>query len=458
MCVKPFDVSNGHPNCDWGGGGSIGWSRLGCVYYDIVSVESCTESNGTWKKRAFDESTCTGHGQGCNERNFWQLTPKQGSVCTDCDGTPAPYYNWNGGAWITGEMQPLAWKTREFTSINAWQPTLNWTKLYTEVEEVANLIVSKAIKSSLMCRFNLKSAALAKVACDCGTETHTDCFETIKDVSIGEQTFFSGIGGVAEWSGVSITVDTTGVPAQQDDALIEAKSTGDVKVLLATNTLQQVGRKRSPSSPNIYEVVTNDIDYIVGQLVSDGVTLVIPMGVTITVCINLDQGIPRDPEMLYPTRDFAEYNATSGPGATPNWTPLNYGIAIVGNITQFCSDVNVSGTFYAILRVEDWESATAPTAAPTAINATLSPTTAPPTFAPVESTLSAATIVSIIIGGLVGVTLIAVFILVCARGAGPEEVDVVEAEAEPLFQQQRVTQRTVATRRTRHGINIKKQE
>jgi len=331
------------------------------------------------------------------------------------------------------------------------------------VEEVANLIISKAIKSSMMCRFNLKSAALAKVACDCGTSPGNDCFDNIPDVPIGEQRFFSGIGGVAEWSAATVTVDaTSGVPAEQDDALIEATSSGSVHVLLE-RTINVVARrrlhkmphnKRSPTNPNQYEVVTNNNDYIVGQLLSDGVTLTIPPNVTINVCINIDGDIPRDPEMLYPVQDFASYNATSG-----KWTPLNLTITMVGDYVQFCADISESGTFFAILRTEPWEFVTgAPTLAPTP-SPTLAPTvpnatTMAPTYAPIESSLSGGALIGIVLGSLAGVGLIVVLVVACT--AGETEVVIEEWPADetllptaaPIERQARYT----AKGKTRHGF------
>lgn len=476
VCVKPFDLSRGHPDCDWS---SSGWSRLGCVYYDIISSAECTTAGGSWKQRAFDQQSCEAHGSGCKERNFWQLTPKESTLCSSCGGSTQSYYNWHAGSWITGEMIPLQWKAREFTSINRWQPTLNWTKLHAEVEEVANLIISKAIKSSMMCRFNLKAAALAKVACDCGSYDESlprsDCFDTIENVPIGEQTFFSGIGGVAEWSGVSITVDPDSIPPEQDDALIEATSSGSVKVLLSTTTQQSSRRQRSPYNPNEYEVVTNHVDYIVGQLLSDGVTLTIPENVTLNVCINIDPDIPRDPENIYPEKDFAGYNATGGPMGEPKWWPLELNVTMVGNYSQFCADISESGTYFAILRAEPWEFITgglvtsaapsaspssAPSPAPSAspssaptmvVNVTTMP---PPTFAPVESSLTGGAIIGIVLGSLAGVALIVVLVVVCTNTSSlsSEAIAYNMVEQEDFTLEQSMPQKVNRYNKTRHGL------
>ena len=281
-------------------------------------------------------------------------------------------------------------------------------------------IVSKSVKSSLMCKFNLKSSALDRISCDCAS-SEISCFDDIDEIPIGEQNFFSDLEGYAQWSGLSVSVSSDGVPPEQDSALIEASIVDTTTS--TTNTRRRNKVVKSPYDPNEYEIITNHIDYIVGQILSAGVTLSIPENVTINVCIDIDIDIPKDPEMIYPTRDFAGYNAS-----IPKWWPLNYNITVVGNDVQFCADISESGTYYAILRLNDWEYATgiAPTSVPTSIPTSVptpAPTsvpTAPPTIAPVVSSgLSGVALVGIILGSLMlVVTLLAFLISQCLNNMG----------------------------------------
>jgi hypothetical protein len=437
VCVFPYNIStDGYPYCDWTTN-AAGWSRKGCINYSIISSESCASAGGSWTVRAFDAASCAAHGQGCEESRYWQLSPKAEETCATCGGTPRDLYQWSPGAWTTGTMVPLQWKAREFASINRWQPTLNWTKLHAQVESVAVEMMARAEKSALMCRFNLVADTLKQIACLC-TDTDNVCSNATgtEAVAVGEQAFFSGIKSESEWLGATVRVSETSVPADTDVALVTAAliptATTEALVARKRKTLQRKVSERGPYDPNEYEVVTNHVDYIVGQLLSDGVTINVPANVTIELCININPAIPRDPEEIYPVPDFAGYQTEP----TEKWWPLELNVTIVGNYTQFCADISESGTYFAILRAEPWEFITGglgpaptagptpsptvtPTVAPTASPvmpvtttdaATVIPTTLAPTVAPVGS-LSTVGIVLISLGGTS--LLIMVLIILC---------------------------------------------
>lgn len=424
VCVQPYTISSnphsgGMPQCS---GMNTAWTKMGCVDYTITTVEGCSTAGGTWQERAFTESDCLGHGTGCAEQKYWQLSPKSSGDCIGCGGTPEPYYRWTPGHWITGQMIPLEWKSRQFASINRWQPTLNWTRLHTEVESVATIVLAKTIKTSLMCKLNPIASIYKQIVC--ALDTNTDTCSEEQSIRIGEQDIFSGLSRTIEWSGITVHV--------ADDSVSSTQDTGEIVALKHTTSIsisaETVSRRRNPNlarspyDPSPYEVVTNHVDYIVGQLISDGVTLIIPEETTINVCIDIDGDIPEDPEEIYPTLDFAGYNAS-----IPKWWPLELNVTRIGN--QACADVDLSGTYYAILRLDDWEFATgiapttgAPTPGPT-LSPTPSPTTAAPTAAPTTSPsssssssgLSAAGVVAIVLIGIALIVIIVMIIVLLSR-------------------------------------------
>ena len=155
-----------------------------------------------------------------------------------------------------------------------------------------------------------------------------------------------------------------------------------------------VGTLATPYAPLTHEVVTNHDDYIVGQILSESGTMVnVPVNGSVNVCLNIDPGIPRDPENLYDVKDFGGYNATFYGPEGEKWWPVDLEITMVGNYSQFCADVTQTGTYYPILTRADWANATGvpPTAVPTTSSPTSSsPTTASPTASPttVSPTLS----------------------------------------------------------------------
>ena len=319
-------------------------------------------------------------------------------------------------------MIPLTWKVRAYESINRWQPTLDWEKLYAAIDRVSSKVIGSAMKSSLMCKFNLVAKTIETLACDCTTNDATgSCFASAQ-VPLFEQQFFSGLSNSADNVLGSISVTPTSVPAISDSATVKVYS------VTTTTPTQIVSRHflKSPYEPNEYEVVMNHAAYIVGQLVGGGVTIDIPEGVTINVCLNLDPDIPVDPEMIYPIADFGGYNATAtGEAGDPNYWPDNLDVTVLTGPDRYCADVNESGTYFPIRRLADWETATgipptpqptsaptaAPTSAPTAL--TSAPTAPAPTVAP--TTLNGVAITGIVIACVFATILIILLIMYCVR-------------------------------------------
>lgn len=469
VCLIPFDTSKGYPQCDWNAG-SIGWSRIGCINYDVVNTTACTSLGGVWKQRAFDEASCNAHGYGCDQRSFWQLTPKQGSDCVGCGGQIRPYYKYHRGVWLTGEMEPLTWTTRQFASINTWQPTLNWTKLWTEVEKVSAQVIAKAIKSQMQCKHQLVATHMQVLACDCapGT-TDTTCFDGVEMVSVGQQEVFSGLSSQMEWANVVIHVSEGAIPAEQDYDTVSASTTSDLSLLLGTQTegrrrmlRKRVPQKRSPYAPDEYEVVTNHADYVVGRLLGSGVAITVPQNLSepLWVCLVLDEDIPVDPESIYPTPDWAGYNASE-----PKWWPLDLDIVVAGDDVQYCANVTESGTFFPIRRLNGWETATGiatsvptaqptlnPTAEPTAegsVAPTVSTTAQPsvsPTAAPtVDSSLSTGAVIGISVGAVLVVVIILAAICMGMRNGPPTRPSYTTPGVGKIYQY--MPQRNVLTRK-----------
>ena len=397
------------------------YTKMGCVDYALTQRAVCSSSGGTWQTRAFTSLQCMAHGQNCEELSFIQPTAKSDSQCSACaQSTSRNRYEWSAGEWRTGHVDDdVRWVLREFTSINRWQPTIDWKKLHAHIEHLSLQAIVDPLKSALMCKFNMETVSLQQIVCDCISDAGTDCF---KDTSsaLGQQRFYTGVRKRALWGHVQVEVSHT----MQEYVLITAQSLNSANLLT-----YRENRGRSPYNPNQYEVVTNHVDYVVGQLISNGVSMVIPPNTTINVCIDVDQSIPRDPESIYPTVDFAGYNAS-----IPKWWPLSlYPVTVVGNYSQVCADINSTGTYFAILRLDNWPYATgtlatttttAPaTTAATTITTTTSTTTSgnttstttpAVTLVTVESTLSGGTIVVIILASIAGVALLAVVIACCA--------------------------------------------
>lgn len=317
----------------------------------------------------------------CMDRNAtWEIRTGSKMVEREClseQECPDP----NG--WRLGEVISSQWKRRQFEALNHWGPTIDWDALYARLQYVADQAVADDLRSELMCTYHLPFAL--------------------------ERRLIPGLK--MDWD----------IPHAHIH--LQSGSADGVTLKVTPNSLGST-HKRSPSMPNEHEVVTNLVGYIVGQLISEGVSLTLPPSTTVRLCITVDQSIPRDPEMIYPTIDFAAFNGTA-------YTPVGFADAVEeGNFTSVCANVSDSGTYYAILRVADpWENITAlPTTTPITGTSTTPPitttgvtgttllvTTEPATLVTVESSLSATAIISIIIGSVVGVALITVIVACCVH-------------------------------------------
>lgn len=158
---------------------------------------------------------------------------------------------------------------------------------------------------------------------------------------------------------------------------------------------------RTPYDPDEYEVVTNDNGYVVGRVLGDGASVTLPVNFTDTleICLNLNPGIPVDPDSLYPVLDFASFNATGD----SRFIPLELAVTeVAGTPTKYCADIDVSGSYFPIRRMANWQNFTTTTAAPTTTTTptVTTTTTAPPTTTPAPSGLSTAAIAIIVVGSV----------------------------------------------------------
>lgn len=342
VCILPYDMSHGWPQCSM----EQGWSRMGCIDFTITSSNDCS---GEWRSRAFTEQACQNHGSGCKERRFWQLTPKQGASCTECGGEEQSFYRWTAGQWITGEMQPLQWKMRNIESINQWQPALNWTKFHNAIDEVAASMMARNMKTMLMCKYNQVASSINLIACDCGSNAAADCYDQPAFVRIGETEAFHGLPTTAEFSGATVIMNEDCVSADDDSAVIGASALTDLEALIGivlvrhAKSLGNVGK--TPEQPNIYEVVTNQYNSVVGQLVGNGIAFDGQLVQPATLCIDKGISIAID-DITYPVADFAIYNETEH-----SWTPLGPSSNATMDSVRVCASVQQSGTYFPIMRM-----------------------------------------------------------------------------------------------------------
>lgn len=174
-CFKPFtnDFTTGQGrSCDW----QDGWQgrRMGCVKYGLTS-SGCVAEGGVIKKRAKNAISCSEHGQGCKERNWYELTPKNEADCIECGGTYEDAYEWYGGVWRPAAVTPLYWKERQWGSTNSWVPTLQWNNLERIVRGAAAQAEAESAAAVQRCKHTKLMKRLEVVACACTDTPDASC-------------------------------------------------------------------------------------------------------------------------------------------------------------------------------------------------------------------------------------------------------------------------------------------
>lgn len=299
-CVGGFAFDwSGNPTCPVG----TDQSRIGCIYRNITDNSTCQTTVGTWVVRAFTEADCLAHGNGCVRPRFWIPTSVSQSQCSTCGGDYEPIYSWTAGNWVTGQMTNLTWVNTTWGSINQWTPSVNWTKLNDAISNVVATMVSKSTRSALLCEYNLISANLQTIACDCGDVPGSGCFDGgLKFAQLAVADLFSGLGITNQWGGVSVTTFNDTVSNFTDTLSFVISVITDYSNL--ASGLLGSPHRLGFNPPSIYEVVLTSDGKIYGQIVGSAVNISASNNTgPLQLCIAVNGAIAIDP--AYTIYDFA---------------------------------------------------------------------------------------------------------------------------------------------------------
>jgi hypothetical protein len=244
-------------------------------------------------------------------------------------------------------MRPLTWTSRNFTSINQWAPTINWTKLGDAVQAVMAGMMGKQIKSQFLCKYNTIFAHIKKIACDCSGEQNTDCYSELEYVKVGEMDLLNGLEADGEYANVRVTVGGDALENGTDISSVTVSSVQDLSPIINTGASS---RKRAALASAQYDVVENANGAIVGQLVGAGAALTSETNLSSSVllCLEIDFDIDLD-NTSYPEPDI---------GMLEGEVVIPQGISIViQDGTHICGNVSAEGVYFPIYRMESWENA-----------------------------------------------------------------------------------------------------
>jgi hypothetical protein len=153
-----------------------------------ITVGSQSQQNETWcvengykfyNRSDYDTKTKCENIRGCMDKEMgW--TPRNLNQCSAC-GTSSEWkqrFRWNGGVWGGGVSRPMKWDESGIgeRSINSWVPTFSPMKMKKELQKPLLRMFSESKKSQMLLMFNYYVDGLKDLACDCGVEKRSDCF------------------------------------------------------------------------------------------------------------------------------------------------------------------------------------------------------------------------------------------------------------------------------------------
>ena len=254
--------------------------------------------------------------------------------------------------WLVTPVEPDATGC-DVSSHNGWGLSLDWNRIKAMVDAAVSRLLFKRVKSRFLCQHAVVSGGIRNIACDCGDVQGKDCFAYPGSTLVGTADLFAGVSATHEWGSVSIALGPSSV---SDEDLIRPLAVSvmpDHSSFLAKRDegMEVIG-KASPVY-NKWEVVTNGLGIIVGQLAGTGVTISVgSLSAPLRVCIERDFDIPWNNE-TFPVADFSVLGEE---GNSSTWTPLGQ-IATTENL-RICANVTEAGTYYPIFRVDGYETQT----------------------------------------------------------------------------------------------------
>eukprot|EP01113_Clastostelium_recurvatum_P007148 TRINITY_DN1330_c0_g1_i2.p1 TRINITY_DN1330_c0_g1~~TRINITY_DN1330_c0_g1_i2.p1 ORF type:complete len:1821 (-),score=373.82 TRINITY_DN1330_c0_g1_i2:55-5484(-) len=355
-CVGEFSVSpSGSPYCP----PYLVERAIGCVNYTALSPHECAQVPGaTWMTAAWTEDQCLARKR-CYQKDSLISTNKQIEECTACSGEMRSVYKWRPSRWVYGQPYPLQWLRANFSSVNKWQPTLDFNLLQQAVGQAITYQFALARQTEAMCSFNPQVQAFRLLSCDCTNDPDapSQCYSgDTSEVSVGVQRFCNGLSGWARSGAVTLSVGSDAVPLLDQCLTISVLEVAATQFATSSQFLQAV----QVTSQNPYARVVNSYGVAVGQLVGNGAKLIlvgktqdVHLSSPMKICIRSRSDIAVSSD--YNVMDFATSNDDYS-----QWTPLNINVEEdeLGNMCGNLSVLPSQSVVWPIKRVSEWQSLT----------------------------------------------------------------------------------------------------
>jgi len=313
----------------------------------------------SWVKRAFSKTQCAAHGKVCRDAfREWDVNGMSEATCNSCPGSVmVDKVDWRGGSWQAATMRSLDWKPRNWTRVNEWSSTaLDVGQYQGLAEDVLAAMFGKVWKTEIRCKFESLIRTINLVACACGDNKKTTCFDETLDFTVVDETVFKDSTSFSEieFTGGSITPNADSCAAGEDSCSVSGKMvpykqfTASLSATRRRRRLSSGGSRRRLASTSCadQEIVKNAAGVVVGQVMGNGVTV----STTSELCLETDTAIYHC-STKYPDNDFSDSNKL----------PQSKTISL-NSQGHYCANVT-AGTYFPIARSTGWETATSSTGA-----------------------------------------------------------------------------------------------
>eukprot|EP01129_Flabellula_baltica_P010093 TRINITY_DN4223_c0_g1_i2.p1 TRINITY_DN4223_c0_g1~~TRINITY_DN4223_c0_g1_i2.p1 ORF type:complete len:1443 (+),score=220.00 TRINITY_DN4223_c0_g1_i2:78-4406(+) len=267
--------------------------------------------------------------------------------CSLCNFTTENFYTVENGIWESGIWTPYYWKKRSYDPVRTIEPTLDFLKLYEDLEtstarELANIQASYAY-----CNFEYLIKSLTSVICDC-VENGESCFSNILDGYKSKETkicsFISETKQIN--ANTTLTVFSDTVPPIYGCIGISFSSLSIIPFRVDQDSYLASALFTKPRT-NEYSVLINDNDVIVGQLAYEG------------IAINSDTYFIGKMILCYnfSKEDNNIDSSYSVPGIAKFLNGTFYITSNTSDGTENCFLINGTGNYYPVFLQEDWTTA-----------------------------------------------------------------------------------------------------
>ena len=363
VCLRPRNYNSVSYTCA-SGWSTNSWACASMTSGSIVSQASCASAapGAFWYTFANSSSNCTTNaGYGCYSKTsnfFWDRNQTECALCGDCMWRP--HYSWSQGTWTPGRTQELTWQQRQYYIPSSLNPAVDYTLVTKDVNAAITRDFAYAYYTDSLCRYDSLNNLVKTVVCDCNTSDKTGCFQNQNAAAIGSARACPYQAQTLQTSVAIVQLDSQAVPTDGGckEVDIAATSVGKYQVPPDHSVTHALFDK---IQQNPYLIVVNAKKAVVGQLVSDAATVTInftPL-TSLSLCILVDEFIQVDKAATLYTLAQVQLDQSIEifSGGTPQTLQqlAAYAASVNSSRLQVCGTTTVSGTYFAVAVVPNYQ-------------------------------------------------------------------------------------------------------